>query len=196
MDKRQKLFNLYKSRSAKHNPARKASSDYLSKVVKTSAVSDFTSKMTGIPYAIIGGHAIVIHGSPRTTQDVDLLVMPADLQRAQKALGGTSSGPLTVGGVAMSVNGTEVDLVAPPVPWVADAIREAIDSEYGKVVSKPYLVLMKLWASRGAQEDLDMMYMLKAMTPEERKKTIQLVRKHLPNDVEDLKNMIQYSKYT
>lgn len=40
----------------------------------------------GIPYAICGGLAVVIHGYLRLTDDIDLLVLPRDLAAAKKAL--------------------------------------------------------------------------------------------------------------
>jgi hypothetical protein len=35
-----------------------------------------------IPYAICGGIAVAIHGYPRFTQDIDLLILPSDETRA------------------------------------------------------------------------------------------------------------------
>lgn len=35
----------------------------------------------GIPYAVCGGIAVTIHGFPRTTRDIDLLIQPDDLDR-------------------------------------------------------------------------------------------------------------------
>jgi len=35
----------------------------------------------GIEYAICGGIAVTIHGAPRSTKDIDLLVQPADVER-------------------------------------------------------------------------------------------------------------------
>lgn len=42
---------------------------------------------TEIPYALCGGLAVVVHGYPRLTRDIDLLVQEGDLDRARKALG-------------------------------------------------------------------------------------------------------------
>ncbi len=39
-----------------------------------------------IPYALCGGLAVVLHGYVRTTDDVDLLVLPKDVVRAKAAL--------------------------------------------------------------------------------------------------------------
>ncbi|MFT5327144.1 MAG: hypothetical protein ACI8P0_005033, partial [Planctomycetaceae bacterium] len=34
-----------------------------------------------IPYALCGGMALAVHGHPRFTQDIDLLIQESDLQR-------------------------------------------------------------------------------------------------------------------
>lgn len=36
----------------------------------------------GIPYALVGGLAVAVHGAPRATTDIDLLIDPADADRA------------------------------------------------------------------------------------------------------------------
>ena len=40
-----------------------------------------------IDYALCGGVALAIHGIPRATLDVDLLVRAADVDRVRRALG-------------------------------------------------------------------------------------------------------------
>jgi hypothetical protein len=40
----------------------------------------------GIDYALCGGMAVVIHGYPRATRDIDLLIRQEDLDRARKSL--------------------------------------------------------------------------------------------------------------
>jgi hypothetical protein len=40
----------------------------------------------GIEHAVCGGFAVAIHGYPRLTQDIDLLVRAADLERAREVL--------------------------------------------------------------------------------------------------------------
>ena len=195
---RKKVFALYAKRAPKYNPARVAGPNYPDRIVQTSAVAAFTSILGNIPYAICGGQAVALHGSPRMTQDIDLLVAPANLAAARLAMekaGGQASNPLSIGGLAMKVNGIEVDLIALDTPWATDAIQTAKASPQGRVVAKPYLVLMKLWASRGYQEDADMMAMLKDMPANEWNQTLALVKKHLPNDVDDIKNLREYSTF-
>ena len=42
-----------------------------------------------IPYAVCGGLAVVLHGFPRLTRDLDFLVQESDLEPAKEALGKT-----------------------------------------------------------------------------------------------------------
>jgi hypothetical protein len=40
----------------------------------------------GVRYAVCGGVAVTIHGATRSTKDIDILVMPADVSRALEAV--------------------------------------------------------------------------------------------------------------
>jgi hypothetical protein len=40
-----------------------------------------------IPYALCGGLAVVLHGYPRLTRDIDMLILEEDLSRAKSILG-------------------------------------------------------------------------------------------------------------
>lgn len=60
--------------------------------------------------------------------------------------------------------------------------------------SKPYLVLTKLWAGRGEQDDTDIISILRVMTPEDKAKTAELVRRHIGEDIEDFDQMIAISE--
>jgi predicted nucleotidyltransferase len=39
-----------------------------------------------LPYAVCGGLAVTIHGAVRTTRDIDVLILAADVERAMSAL--------------------------------------------------------------------------------------------------------------
>lgn len=41
---------------------------------------------SGVPYALCGGMAVVLHGCPRLTRDIDLLIRSEDLDAARVAL--------------------------------------------------------------------------------------------------------------
>jgi hypothetical protein len=52
----------------------------------TALVSEFDR--AGVDYAVVGGLALAIHGAPRATKDIDILVDPAQLERALEAAAG------------------------------------------------------------------------------------------------------------
>ena len=43
-------------------------------------------ELSGIEYALCGGLAVGVHGYPRFTKDIDLLIMAEDLERAREEL--------------------------------------------------------------------------------------------------------------
>ena len=45
-----------------------------------------TLNLAGVPYALCGGMAVVLHGYPRLTRDIDLLIRPQELEAAKAAL--------------------------------------------------------------------------------------------------------------
>ncbi len=45
-----------------------------------------TLNVSGVPYALCGGMAVVLHGYPRLTRDIDLLIRRSDLAGARDAL--------------------------------------------------------------------------------------------------------------
>lgn len=166
------------------------------KFVLLENISELLAPLGGIPYAIIGGHAVAVHGYPRMTQDIDVLVDDAHLQDSVNALQLQDQHPVTIGGVAGTLpDGTEIDIVSPGEPWVEEAIDSAVETSHGRVVSRPFLILTKLWASRGTIDDTDMLQVLKNMPDEEIDHTRQIVSRYLPNEVEDLESMIMMKDY-
>ena len=193
--RRKKLMKLFKSRSAKYrvrprHVTRKKAKGVLERPVRPATVQKLLRLLRGIDYALIGGHAVTIHGHPRTTEDIDLLARPEDVGRIVEKLEGIHSKPLSIGGVQIKVKGVPVDIVAPRQPWVDPAVEAAERTRYGKVISKPFLVLTKLWASRGEQDDTDILYVLRAMNSQEKQQTSRLVLHFLPNEAEDLESML------
>jgi hypothetical protein len=198
--RRKKLMKLFEKRAPRYNrPTRgkvQAKAErILSKPVSASTVRRVLRALTGDDgYALIGGHAVTIHGHPRTTEDIDILVRPEDVGRIVAALGGTGPQPLAIGGVSLKVKSVTVDVVAPSGRWVGPAIDAAETTPHGRVISKPFLVLSKLWAMRGEQDDTDVLYVLKKMSPRERKATRALVSRYLPADADDLDSMLALAR--
>lgn len=121
----------------------------------------------GVGYALVGAVALAIHGAPRATTDLDLLVRREDLERAiaqARELGFTiealpmrfSDGmeirrlvkiageeTLTLDLILVDTNLEEV--------W---ASRQRVETGFGAVwvISRPALIQMKAWAGR--EQDL------------------------------------------
>jgi hypothetical protein len=149
-----------------------------------------------IPYAIIGGHAVTFHGRPRLTDDIDILVSAEDVQSAVTQLSLQRVSPLRTGGYGgVTPDGVRIDVVAPDQRWVTLAVSQAIRTSYGPMVSAPFLVITKLWDSRGAQDETDVLGVLNKMTDVDLNVVRQLVRQHLPNDVDDLETLISIRSY-
>ncbi len=146
--------------------------------------------LSDLEYAMIGGHAVTLRGHPRTTEDIDILARAEDVRPIVTALGGVRPRPRAIGGVSIKVKGVPVDIVAPQQPWVGPAIDSAQRTRYGTVISAPFLVLTKMWAMRGEQDDTDVLYVLRRMSPRDRRRTRALVSRYLPNEIGDLDSML------
>ena len=117
----------------------------------------------GIDYALVGGLAVAVHGAPRATTDIDLLVRPEDVERtleAARTLG------FDVEALPMRFrDGMEVrrvSRIAGEETLTLDLLlvddnlevvfegRERLESERGPltVASREGLIRMKGWANR------------------------------------------------
>lgn len=122
-----------------------------------------------VDYAVVGALAVAVHGAPRATTDIDLLVRPEDLDRARevaRSVGFTLEAlPIRFrdgmelrrltkvqDGDHLTLDLLLVDETLEPV-W---ASRERVDTEAGPVVvvGRDALVAMKLAAGR-AQDIAD-----------------------------------------
>jgi hypothetical protein len=117
----------------------------------------------GIDYALCGGVALAIHGAPRATQDIDLLLRPEDIERLREVsrLRGFTlesfpmefSSGLTVQRFTKLIEGQplmlDVLFVAGPIETVWKD-RQSAEFEGGtiRVVSRQGLIALKLAAGR------------------------------------------------
>jgi len=121
-----------------------------------------------VPYAVIGGLAVSIYTTPRATEDVDLLVARADLDRAMtalRALGFQPAGaPMAVAGGRIAIqrmiriDGADLfplDLVMPIDPalvhLLADRTRAPWEGRELWIVGLRGLRVLK--ALRGSAQD-------------------------------------------
>lgn len=113
---------------------------------------EFTGQ--GIRHAIVGGLAVAAHGYPRSTADVDLLVL--DSSRVQ-------GHPIGIPGVGFVRDGIPVDVLF--IGATEGFLREAVLSGEGvpPVLPLPALIYLKLKASR-AKDFGDVVELLKVDT--------------------------------
>jgi hypothetical protein len=119
----------------------------------------------GLPFMVIGGQAVLLHGEPRLTQDIDLTlgVGPAHLDEVLSACGALELRILPEN-VREFVRSTfvlptmdqetdiRVDLIFSTTPYEASAIRRAVRVEVGggpvPFASAEDLIIHKLFAGR------------------------------------------------
>lgn len=146
------------------------------------------------PYVIVGAVAARLYMPERATHDIDLLVHVSDREALAAELdrmGFTKQGNLSIGGSTwIAADGQGIDVIESGEPWVREALESAVRSPDGlPVIRLPYLVLLKLTASRG-QDVADLSKMLGLATPEARDEIRRVVRRYQPEDLEDLESLI------
>jgi hypothetical protein len=148
-----------------------------------------------LPWAIVGGVATSAYMPERATKDLDILLHTADHQAALTALaqaGYTDEGGLGIiaGRQWRTPSGISIDLLWSDAPWVAEALREPyLDGLGYPVLALPYLVLMKLAASR-LQDMADVARMLGWADEGTLAAVRQVVQRYSPVDVEDVESLI------
>jgi len=127
-----------------------------------------------IEYALVGGLAVAVWGAPRATKDIDLLVLPEDIERAKgslhragyllEALPMTFQDGMTIHRLSKVANDAlmTVDLLLVDANlervWNSRAPHPIEGAEI-KVVSREELIAMKLAAGR-PQDEADVVRLL------------------------------------
>lgn len=117
----------------------------------------------GVDYALCGGVALAIHGAPRATQDIDILLRPEDIDRLREAARGCGftleSSPMDfASGISIQrftklIEGQPLMLDVLFVGPLLESVwagRQSVEFDGGKlsVVSKEGLITLKLAAAR------------------------------------------------
>jgi hypothetical protein len=139
--------------------------------------------ITAVPFVVIGGVATRLYAPERVTDDLDILIeaknaaaLNADLEHA----GGRSR---------CVVNGMALDVLEEDALWAAEAIANPASAPNGlPVVSLPYLVLMKMRASRGIDIG-DLTRVLGAADDAAIAEVSRVIAIYLPDGVEDLEGL-------
>lgn len=165
---------------------------------------DLNALLPNVRYVVVGGTATSLYMPQRTTKDVDILVNTADTPRVEEILaqsGAVKLGPLRIdnplqikGNAWRLPDGSELDVLSSPLPWAKEALaRPHRDAAGLPVVALPYLVLMKLAAARGIDIG-DLSRMLGGADDAALTQVRKVVRKHLPDALEDLEELIELGR--
>ncbi|HEX5504640.1 MAG TPA: hypothetical protein VFW96_18630 [Thermomicrobiales bacterium] len=146
------------------------------------------------PCVIVGGVATALYMPRRLTLDLDLLVAAPDaptLQRELRALGWAREGTSSVGGTTWRApDGSKVGVLESTEPWARDAVTNPNRSPAGEpVIALPYLVLLKLAASR-AQDLADISRMLGTADDSALDAVRRAVGTYRPEESADLESLI------
>lgn len=124
----------------------------------------------GVPYALCGGLAMAVHGYPRATVDIDVLVLAPDVDRVTAAVGSLG---FTIPALPMSFRGGTVEirrlskihesgqtlsldiLLVTPAIEAAWNTRQVMEWDFGKltVVSRDGLITLKSLRDSGRDRD-------------------------------------------
>jgi hypothetical protein len=146
------------------------------------------------PYVIVGAVATSLYMPRRETQDLDILVRARDAKRLGAELlgaGFTLQGRLSVGGTSWrGPQGEALDVLELDDSWIEEALARPKRSPDGSpVIGLPYLVLLKLAASR-AQDLADVQRMLGQADDDALGEVRRVVGLYRPEDAEDMESLI------
>lgn len=172
---------------------------------RTEVVVDPHNFLGEIPFCVIGGVATRAYMPERMTKDIDILVGANDFDAAELRLrdaGYQAGGPhddlffsnsmLGLFGRAWEKGAVRVDLISSRQAWVHEALAVyAYDQTGLRVIALPYLVLLKLDASRG-QDQADVERMLGRLSNDDVKKVAEIVGRY-SNDPQAEQDVYQYA---
>jgi hypothetical protein len=197
------LLELYRRFAAKgrEDPdlAKQKQENYARKV-RTGGNVDFSVvkpivKALGInEYALVGGQAAIEYGSRRTTVDVDILASSETIREVLQRLGAKPD-PVTIGGFTIVLNNVDVDLLHWNDPvWLEDLLDAAVVQSGLRIVSRPWLLFLKLLASRDI-DIIDIQAVLRGMDDDEVDDARRIITKHAPTELDDFESFVALDKW-
>lgn len=162
-----------------------------------------------IAFCVVGGVATRAYMPERATKDIDFLVSAPDFDEAERRLrdaGYTAStrndalffpnSMLGLFGRAWRKGDERIDLISSRQAWVREALAiEHFDQVGLRVIALPYLVLMKIDASRG-QDQADIERMLGRITDAEVERVAEVVDRYSgdPQAAEDVRQYAELGR--
>jgi hypothetical protein len=150
------------------------------------------------PYVIVGGVATRLYMPERMTDDLDILIHSSQVEQAYAHLAEQNVrriGELSIGGTSWELPDEVVlDIISSDKPWVKMALLcPRISPDNQPVIDLPYLVLMKMEASRTTDLS-DISRMLGQANALELDAVREIIGMYDPNSLEDLESLIQLGK--
>ncbi len=157
-------------------------------------IFDLRSMVKHTPFVIVGGVATRLYMPERMTVDLGILILAMDASSLQQELTQGNCqriGTLTVGGTTWKLpNASLLDVLEADERWAREAIAQAVEGPTSlPTVALPYLVLMKLQASR-VQDLADITRMLGAVDEPALQQVRTVINRYMPDALEDVESMI------
>ena len=161
-------------------------------------VADLNRIIRETAFVVVGGVATRLYMPERMTLDIGILVFSQDapgLYRELNQASGKKIGLLTIGGSSWQLaDGTVLDVIESSEAWVTQAVQNPnLDPTGLPIIALPYLVLMKLQASR-AQDIADLSRMLGGADEELLGQVRTVVKTYMDDAAEDLESLIMLGK--
>jgi len=155
---------------------------------------DLRSILQDLPWVVVGGVATRAYMPERTTKYLDVLIRQDDGDEVRERLavaGYEYITSLTISGfLVRSSEGVEIDVILGDYPWLEAALAQPRQDPSGlPVLDLPYLVLMKIEASR-VQDTADLSRMLGLASDEDLARVRAAVARYAPDAAEDLESLI------
>jgi hypothetical protein len=172
--------------------------NFLSQRTWTRPVADLNSILKQAPFVVIGGIATRMYMPERMTLDLDILIKAEDRELIYQDLENANSkkiGNLSIPGSQWQLaDQTSLDVLEGEDSWVKDAIANPNYAPDGlPMISLPYLILMKLSASR-TQDLADISRMLGLAKEGELDQIRKVIKTYIPTAQEDLESLIVLGK--
>jgi hypothetical protein len=193
---KRKLFLNLVTKRAKSGSG--SSIEFLNKRTWTYSVTNLNLILKQAPFVVVGGVATRMYMPERMTLDLDILIKAEDshlVYQDLKKAGGEKIGDLSIAGTQWQLpDNTSLDVLEGEDEWVKSAIATPNYAPDGlPIIALPYLVLMKLSASR-TQDLADISRMLGLAKEEELSKIRLIIKNYLPMAEEDLDSLIMLGK--
>lgn len=155
---------------------------------------DLRPILTDLPWVIVGAVATRAYMPEQATKTLDILVHQRDgdevLEQLQAAGFRVISQLAVPGFLLHSPDGVEVDVIFGDYAWLDEALAQPHQDPAGyPVLDLPYLILMKLEASR-TQDLGDLSRMLGLAAEAELEKVRAIVNRYAPDAADDVESLI------